>query len=86
MKGSQPIEAHACCFSRLKRPGQADSVLFSFAQRNEAGNGQLWLIEMGGSHKVPQPIVFPDTNPGDFPLVLFASDAKGVLFMLTKEG
>lgn len=86
MKGSQPIEAHACCFSRLKRPGAADTVLFSFAQRNEAGNGQLWLIEMGGAHKVPQPIVFPDTNPGDFPLVLVASDAKGVLFMLTKEG
>eukprot|EP01127_Copromyxa_protea_P002769 TRINITY_DN1272_c0_g1_i1.p1 TRINITY_DN1272_c0_g1~~TRINITY_DN1272_c0_g1_i1.p1 ORF type:complete len:1717 (+),score=471.10 TRINITY_DN1272_c0_g1_i1:887-6037(+) len=86
MKGSQPIEAHACTFSRLKRPGQADTVLFSFAQRNEAGNGQLWLIEMGGQHKVPQPIVFPDSNPGDFPLVLVASDAKGVLFMLTKEG
>jgi clathrin heavy chain len=41
---------------------------------------------MGGSHKVPQPIVFPETNPGDFPLVLSASDSRGVLFMLTKEG
>lgn len=44
MKGSQPIEAHACCFSRLKRPGQTDSVLFSFAQRNEAGNGQVCIL------------------------------------------
>lgn len=41
-KGSHPVDAHACCFMRVKKTGGVpDAVLFCFASRNDAGQGQV---------------------------------------------
>jgi len=86
-KGSHPIDAHACCFMRLKKPGAPDGVLFCFAQRNDGGSGLLWSVEMGGQgHKVSEPLLFSDANPLDFPLALIPSHKYAVLYLLTREG
>lgn len=86
-KGSHPVDAHACCFMRLKKTGGLpDAVLFCFAQRNDAGAGALWSIEMGGAHKVSEPLLFSDANPLDFPLALIPSHKYSVLYLLTREG
>jgi hypothetical protein len=52
-KGSHPVDAHACCFMRLKKPGGvADAVLFCFASRNDAGQGQVGRGDCDGREVV----------------------------------
>lgn len=86
-KGSHPVDAHACCFMRVKKTGGVpDAVLFCFASRNDAGQGQLWSIEMGGQHKVFETLLFGESNPMDFPLALIPSHKYSVLYLLTREG
>jgi clathrin heavy chain len=41
-KGSHPVDAHACCFMRIKKTGGLpDAVLFCFAARTDGGAGQV---------------------------------------------
>jgi clathrin heavy chain len=84
--GSQPIPAHACCFSRLKKAGAPDGVVFCFVKRDE-GPGHLLCIEMGGAHKPQATIAFPESNgPLDYPISLVYSPKYSVLYMITHQG
>jgi len=90
---SQPIEGHACSFTKFTVPGaSAPSTLFSFTSRGAAG-AKLHVIEVTkGSDTAPPfqkamvDVYYPPEGEADFPVAMQISEKYGVIYMVTKFG
>lgn len=90
---SQPLEAHAACFSTVKFTGKdAPSTVIAFAQKT-LKDGQiiskLHVIELGqaaGAIKRNAELFFPAEFADDFPVSLQISERFGLVYVVTKLG
>ncbi|ODQ81318.1 hypothetical protein BABINDRAFT_160679 [Babjeviella inositovora NRRL Y-12698] len=89
---SQHIDGHICTFTTTRLGGASqDTQLFVCANRNAAGAGQLYIIEI--DHAEGQPvfskktvdIFFPADATNDFPISVQVAKT-GIIYVLTKYG
>mmetsp|Transcript_17321 Transcript_17321/g.52085 ORF Transcript_17321/g.52085 Transcript_17321/m.52085 type:complete len:1674 (-) Transcript_17321:219-5240(-) len=91
---SQPLEAHAASFAKVKFSGRdAESLVIAFAQKT-LKDGQiiskLHVIELGtaagGTVKKQAELFFPAEFADDFPVSLQVSTKYGLIYVVTKLG
>ncbi|EDQ92603.1 uncharacterized protein MONBRDRAFT_19294 [Monosiga brevicollis MX1] len=92
-KVSQPIEAHAACFTQFKMPGNPHpSNVLCMANRGAAG-AKIHVIEVGAPAAGNRPftkcnadIFFPQDAAGDFPVAMQIGPKYQMAYVITKLG